>query len=62
MEHQKVIKLLEDTRNEHQQMKHLILLKIQNMTDINVDLLQWFTNFLIKRLLMEQLKIKLCKI
>ena len=23
--------------------KHLILLKIQNMIDINVDLLQWFT-------------------
>ena len=28
--------------------KHLILLKIQNMTDINADLLQWFTNFLMK--------------
>ena len=27
--------------------KNLILLKIQNMVDINEDLLQWFTNFLI---------------
>ena len=25
--------------------KHLILLKIQNMTDINVNLLQWSINF-----------------
>ena len=31
--------------------KHLILLKIQNMMGINVDLLQWFINFLIKWLL-----------
>ena len=29
--------------------KHLILLKIQNVMDINVDLLQWFINFLIKK-------------
>ena len=29
--------------------KHLILLKILNMMNINVDLLQWFTNFLIKK-------------
>ena len=28
--------------------KHLILLKTQNMMDINVDLLQWSINFLIK--------------
>ena len=28
--------------------KHLILLKIQNMININADLLQWFINFLIK--------------
>ena len=28
--------------------KHLILLKIQNMMDIKVDFLQWSTNFLIK--------------
>ena len=25
--------------------KHLILLKIQNMADINADLLQWFIDF-----------------
>ena len=31
-------------------MKHLILLKLQNMMDINVDLLQWFINVLIKKL------------
>ena len=31
--------------------KHLILLKIQNMMDINVDLLQWSIKFLIKKLL-----------
>ena len=29
--------------------KHLILLKIQNMMDIYVDVLQWFINFLIKK-------------
>ena len=32
------------------QVKHLILLKIYSMMDINVDLLQWFINFLIKKL------------
>ena len=31
--------------------KHLILLKIQNMLDVSVDLQQWFINFLIKRVL-----------
>ena len=30
--------------------KHLILEKIENMIDINVDLLQWFIHFLIKKL------------
>ena len=29
--------------------KHLILLKIGNMMDINVDLLQWFIKVLIKK-------------
>ena len=29
--------------------KHLILLKIQNMMDINVYLFQWFINFLMKK-------------
>ena len=31
--------------------KHLILLKIQNIMDINVNLLQWSIKFLIKNLL-----------
>ena len=39
--------------------KHLMLLKIQNLMDINVDLLQWFIHILIKKLLVEQLKMKL---
>ena len=39
--------------------KHLIFLKIRYMIDTNVELLQWFLNFLLKKLLMEQLKMKL---
>ena len=31
--------------------KDLMLLKIQNMIDINTDLFQWFINCLIRRLL-----------
>ena len=31
--------------------KHLILLKIQYMMGVNIDLLQWFINFLIKKTL-----------
>ena len=38
--------------------RDLILLKIQIMMDINVVLLQWFIIFLIKKLQVEQLKIK----
>ena len=30
-------------------MKHLILLKVENRMDINMELLQWFIIFLIKR-------------
>ena len=30
--------------------KALLLLKIQNMTDINMDLLQWFIDFLIRNI------------
>ena len=37
------------------------LLKIQNLMDINVDLLQWFINFLIEKLLVAVLKIFLRK-
>ena len=29
--------------------QHLILLKLQNMMDINVNLLKWSINFLIKK-------------
>ena len=29
--------------------KHLMWLKMQNMMDVNVDLLQWFVNFLRKK-------------
>ena len=33
--------------------KHLISPKIQNMMDVKAYLLQWFVNFLIKRLLIQ---------
>ena len=36
--------------------KHLILLKIRNMMGIKVDLLPWFRNILIKRLMVESEK------
>ena len=36
--------------NQILKVKHLILLKILNMIDINAELHQWFTNFFIKRL------------
>ena len=39
--------------------KHLILLKIQNKMDINVDLLQWSINCLIKKPLLVVLKMKI---
>ena len=42
--------------------KHLILLKVRNMTDINVDLIQKFLNFLIKIFLVVMLKVKLGRI
>ena len=42
--------------------KCLILLKANNMMDINVDLFQWFINFLIKSLLLVVvLKVNLCQ-
>ena len=40
-------------------LKHLILLKIQNMMDINVDLLQSSINFLTKKSLVVVLKMKI---
>ena len=36
--------------------KHLILLKTQNMMGIKVDLFPWFRNILIKRLMVESEK------
>ena len=33
---------------KHCMIKHLIMLKILNMIDINADLLQWSINFLLK--------------
>ena len=39
--------------------KELILLKIPNMMDINVELLHWLMVFLIKILHVEQLKMKI---
>ena len=39
--------------------KHLMLLKLQNMMDIKEVLLQWFINLLINKLLVQQLNIKL---
>ena len=33
---------------KYYKVKHLILLKIQSTMDINMNLLQWFINFLIK--------------
>ena len=38
--------------------KAFILLKIQNMMDINVDLLQWSIDLLIKKLQVKLFKIK----
>ena len=37
------------------------VLKTRNMMDINVDLLQFSINFLIKKLLVEQMKMKICQ-
>ena len=33
--------------------------KIQNMMDMNVEFLQWFIHFLIKKLMLEQLKMRI---
>ena len=41
--------------------QHLVLLKIQNVMDINVDLLRWLTYFSIKKLQVALFKKKLCK-
>ena len=41
--------------------KVLDIAKNSNMMDINVNLLQWSINFLIKKFLVERLKIKICQ-
>ena len=43
------IEIEEQLLIKHYMIKDLILLKIRNMTDINVSLPQWFINFLIKK-------------
>ena len=48
----------EQLKIKHYVIKYLTLLKILNMMDINIDLLQWFINFLIKKLLVVLLKMK----
>ena len=45
------IYLEEQLLKKYYVIKHLILLKIQSMMGISLDLLQWFTKFLIKSLL-----------
>ena len=44
-----VMEILKIKIEEQMLIKDLTLLKIQNMMDINVDSLQWFINFLIKK-------------
>ena len=41
--------------------KVLDIAKNSNMMDINVNVLQWSINFLIKKFLVERLKIKICQ-
>ena len=54
-----IIRLEEQVLIRYCVIKHLILLKIQNMMDINIDLLQYFITFLTKKLLMKILKMKI---
>ena len=53
------IKLEEQLLIKYFMKKHLALLKIRNMMDINVDLLQWSITFWIKRLQVKQVKMKI---
>ena len=46
----------------HYMIKHLILLKMRNTMDIKGFLLQLFIHFLIKKLKMVLLKVKLCQV
>ena len=54
-----IIRLEEQVLIRYCVIKHLILLKIQNMMDINIDLLQYFITFLTKKLLIKILKMKI---
>ena len=53
--------LEEQSQKKYDVIKHLILVKIQNIMDINADLLQWYVNFLIKNLVKIALNKKLAK-
>ena len=53
--------LEEQSQKKYDVIKHLILIKIQNIMDINADLLQWYVNFLIKNLVKIALNKKLAK-
>ena len=44
------IEIEEQLLKKYHVIKHLILLKTQYMMDINMDLLQWFINLLIKNI------------
>ena len=56
------IYLEEQSRIKYFLTEFLTSQKIQNMTDINTDLLQWFENFLIKRMLRFQINPHLIEI
>ena len=58
--HMEILKIYleEQLLIKYYMIKHLLLLKIQIMMDINVDLLQWFTNFSIELLQVVLLRVK----
>ena len=56
------IYLEEQVMKKYYKIKPLVLLKIQNITDISVDLLLWFTNFLIKSQLLQILLVVLIRV
>ena len=53
------IKTEEQLLTKYYIIQHLILLKIRNMMDIIVDLFQWSINFLIKKYLVEPLRLQI---
>ena len=50
----------EQLKIKYYEIEHLTLLKIQNMMDVKEVLHEWITNFLIKRLQLVLLEVKLC--